>query len=97
VRPAAFYINLLADEGPLLSEPYTRQPDRKLRELRLHLDRQAAQITVVEDVWVDSNHLTGSVEKVITGPLMITRTVCQRRCAATWIFVGRIDLACHQR
>jgi hypothetical protein len=90
---AAFYIDLLADEGPSLSEPYTRQ----LRELRLHLDRQAVRITVVEDVWVDSNRLTGSVEKVITGPLMITRTVFQRRCAATWIFVGRIDLACHQR
>jgi Phage derived protein Gp49-like (DUF891) len=29
---AAFYIDLLADEGPLLSEPYTRQLDRKLRE-----------------------------------------------------------------
>ena len=42
---AAFYIDLLADEGPLLSEPYTRQLDRKLRELRFHLDRQAVRIT----------------------------------------------------
>lgn len=42
---AAFYIDLLAYEGPLLSEPYTRQLDRKLRELRFHLDRQAVRIT----------------------------------------------------
>jgi phage-related protein len=42
---AAFYIDLLADEGPLLSEPYTRQLDRKLRELRFHLDRHAERIT----------------------------------------------------
>jgi phage-related protein len=38
-------IDLLADEGPLLSEPYTRQLDRNLRELRFHLDRQAVRIT----------------------------------------------------
>ena len=31
--------------GVLLSEPYTRQLDRKLRELRFHLDRQAVRIT----------------------------------------------------
>lgn len=36
---AAFYIDLLAERGPLLGEPYTRQLDRKLRELRFHLDR----------------------------------------------------------
>ena len=42
---AAFYIDLLADEESLLSEPYTRQLDRKLRELRFHLDRQAVRIT----------------------------------------------------
>ena len=29
----------------MLSEPYTRQLDRKLRELRFHLDRQAVRIT----------------------------------------------------
>lgn len=38
---AAFYIDLLAEEGPLLGEPYTRQLDGKLRELRFHLGRQA--------------------------------------------------------
>lgn len=42
---AAFYIDLLADEGPLLSEPYTRQLDGKLRELRFHLVRQSVRIT----------------------------------------------------
>lgn len=42
---AAFYIDLLADQGPLLDEPYTRQLDGKLRELRFHLDRQAMRVT----------------------------------------------------
>ncbi len=34
---AAFYVDLLAEQGPLLGEPYTRQLDGKLRELRFHL------------------------------------------------------------
>jgi hypothetical protein len=38
---AAFYIDLLADQGPLLDEPYTRQLDGRIRELRFHLDRAA--------------------------------------------------------
>ncbi len=42
---AAFYIDLLAQEGPLLGESYTRQLDGKLRELRFHLDRQAVRVT----------------------------------------------------
>ena len=42
---AAFYIDLLADEGPLLGDPYTRQLDGKLRELRFHLDRNNIRIT----------------------------------------------------
>ena len=42
---AAFYIDLLAEEGPLLGEPYTRQLDGKLRELRFQLDRQAMRVT----------------------------------------------------
>ncbi len=42
---AAFYIDLLAEQGPLLSEPYTRQLDGKLRELRFHLDGQAVRVT----------------------------------------------------
>jgi hypothetical protein len=42
---AAFYIDLLAERGPLLGEPYTRQLDRKLRELRFHLDRRSVRVT----------------------------------------------------
>jgi hypothetical protein len=42
---AAFYIDLLAERGPLLGEPYTRQLDGKLRELRFHLERRAARVT----------------------------------------------------
>ena len=42
---AAFYVDLLAEQGALLAEPYTRQLDGKLRELRFHLDRQAVRVT----------------------------------------------------
>jgi hypothetical protein len=42
---AAFYIDLIADHGPLLREPYTRQLDGKLRELRFHLDGRAVRVT----------------------------------------------------
>ncbi|WP_262281722.1 type II toxin-antitoxin system RelE/ParE family toxin [Micromonospora sp. MA102] len=42
---AAFYIDLLADRGPLLSEPHTRQLDGKLRELRFYLEHGAIRIT----------------------------------------------------
>lgn len=35
---AAFYVDLLAELGPLLGEPHSRQLDGKLRELRFHLD-----------------------------------------------------------
>lgn len=42
---AAFYIDLLGEQGPLLGEPYTRQLDGKLRELRFHLDRAAIRVT----------------------------------------------------
>jgi hypothetical protein len=42
---AAFYVDLLAEQGPLLGEPYTKQLDRKLRELRFHLERRAVRIT----------------------------------------------------
>lgn len=41
----AFYVDLLADQGPLLGEPYTRQLDGKLRELRFHLQRSAVRLT----------------------------------------------------
>lgn len=42
---AAFYVDLLAERGPLLGEPYTRQLDGKLRELRFHLEGRAVRVT----------------------------------------------------
>ena len=42
---AAFSIDLLAEQGPLLGEPYTKQLDGKLRELRFYLDRDAVRVT----------------------------------------------------
>jgi phage-related protein len=42
---AAFYVDLLAEQGRRLSEPYTRQLDGKLRELRFHLGRQAVRVS----------------------------------------------------
>lgn len=42
---AAFYVDLVAERGPLLGEPYTRQLDGKLRELRFHLDGRATRVT----------------------------------------------------
>ncbi|MFI5780072.1 type II toxin-antitoxin system RelE/ParE family toxin [Nocardia sp. NPDC051570] len=41
----AFYVDLLADEGALLGEPYTKQLDGKLRELRFHLDNRQVRVT----------------------------------------------------
>ncbi|MFC6010024.1 type II toxin-antitoxin system RelE/ParE family toxin [Nocardia lasii] len=41
----AFYIDLLQDQGPLLGEPYTRQLDRKLRELRFYLGSESIRVT----------------------------------------------------
>ncbi len=41
----AFYVDLLADRGPLLGEPYTKQLDGKLRELRFWLDQDAMRIS----------------------------------------------------
>lgn len=41
----AFYVDLLAERGVLLGEPYTRQFDGKLRELRFHLEREAVRIS----------------------------------------------------
>ena len=42
---AVFYVDLLAEYGVLLGEPYTRQLQGKLRELRFHLTRQSVRIT----------------------------------------------------
>jgi hypothetical protein len=42
---AAFYVDLLAEQGPLLGEPYTKQLDGKLRELRFYVERDAVRVT----------------------------------------------------
>lgn len=42
---ADFYVDLLAEEGVLLGEPYSRQLSGKLRELRFHLGRQQIRIS----------------------------------------------------
>lgn len=45
VNHVAFYIDLLAELGPLLSEPHTRQLDGKLRELRFWLGSSSTRIS----------------------------------------------------
>lgn len=42
---AAFYVDLLAERGVHLGEPYTRQLRGKLRELRFYLGRQRYRIS----------------------------------------------------
>jgi hypothetical protein len=42
---AAFYVDLLAERGVLISEPYTKQLDGQLREPQFDLGRQAIRIT----------------------------------------------------
>jgi hypothetical protein len=41
----AFYVDLLADRGVHLGEPYTRQLSGKLRELRFFLGRDRQRVT----------------------------------------------------
>ncbi|WP_275419732.1 type II toxin-antitoxin system RelE/ParE family toxin [Catellatospora citrea] len=45
VRESGVLHRLLGDQGPLLDEPYTRQLDGKLRELRFHLEGQQIRVT----------------------------------------------------
>jgi len=45
VNHIAFYIDLLAERGPLLGEPHTRQLDGKLRELRFWLGNRLIRIS----------------------------------------------------
>lgn len=45
IRQGRLYVDLLAEQGALLGEPYTKQLDGKLRELRFHLDSDAIRIT----------------------------------------------------
>jgi hypothetical protein len=41
----AFYIDLLAERGPLLDEPYSRQLSGKLRELRFYVGREQRRVS----------------------------------------------------
>jgi hypothetical protein len=43
---AEFYIDLLADRGPLLDQPYTRQLRGKLRELRFYVGARGDAVRV---------------------------------------------------
>jgi hypothetical protein len=45
VGRAAFYIDMLADRGVELGEPYTRQLSGKLRELRFYLGRGRIRVS----------------------------------------------------
>lgn len=38
-------MDLVGERGPLLGEPYTRQLDGKLRELRFHLEGRSVRVT----------------------------------------------------
>ncbi|TDP42357.1 hypothetical protein DFR75_1011467 [Nocardia ignorata] len=42
---AAFHVDLLAEYGPPLGEPHTRQLDGKLRELRFQLESEATRVS----------------------------------------------------
>lgn len=43
---AEFYIDLLAERGPMLDQPYTRQLHGKLRELRFYLGSRGDAVRV---------------------------------------------------
>jgi hypothetical protein len=42
---AVFHLDLLEDRGALLGEPYTRQLDGKLRELRFYCGQQRVRVS----------------------------------------------------
>lgn len=66
---AAFYIDLLQDNGPLLGEPYTRQLDRKLRELRFYLGSEAVRVTY----WIASGR------KIVLLTVFVKTRMVERR------------------
>ena len=49
---AEFYIDLLAERGPLLDQPYTRQLRGKLRELRFYLGARSEAVRL--SYWIAS-------------------------------------------
>ena len=61
------YIDLLADQGVYLREPFTRQLRGKLRELRFYLGRQQTRITYY----------------VASGRRVVLLTVLQRRVSVS--------------
>ncbi|WP_083974600.1 type II toxin-antitoxin system RelE/ParE family toxin [Herbidospora daliensis] len=80
---AVFYVDLLAERGVLLGEPYTRQLRGKLRELRFHLSREAVRITY----WIASGRriilLTVFKKQRMREPGEIERAVrAMERCIA---------------
>ncbi len=74
---AAFYIDLLAEQGPHLSEPYTRRLDGKLRELRFHLDRRAVRITY----WIASGRRIVLLTVFVKTPMREHREIDRARRA----------------
>ncbi|MDX3102194.1 type II toxin-antitoxin system RelE/ParE family toxin [Nonomuraea angiospora] len=80
---AVFYVDLLAERGVLLDEPYTRQLHGKLRELRFHLSRDAVRISY----WIASGRriilLTVFRKQRMRETAEIERAVrAMRRCVA---------------
>ena len=49
----AFHVDRLAEQGPTLNEPFTRQLDGKLRELRFFLDGKPTRVTY----WIASGRI----------------------------------------
>jgi hypothetical protein len=56
---AAFYVDLLAERGSLLGEPYTRQLDGKLRELRFHPGAASGAGDLLDCYWAADRVVDG--------------------------------------
>jgi ribosome-binding protein aMBF1 (putative translation factor) len=66
---AAFYVDLLEEQGALLGVPYTKQLDGKLRELRFYLDRDAGPGDVLDSATAQDRPADGvSQNPVSRGP-----------------------------
>jgi hypothetical protein len=75
----AFYIDLLAERGPLLGEPHTRQLDGKLRELRFHLDGRSVRIAY----WIASGRRVVLLTVFAKSRMRELREVARARRALT--------------
>ena len=58
-----FNVDRLADAGPLLDEPFTKQLDGKLRELRFYLTGQADAYHLLDCVGT-KDHLAHGVREI---------------------------------